>query len=69
MPYLLHQEHNQKGLSGALGGVLRHIPPTLVRPVIIASEATSNVLSGMRNQILPDAHREDELKWRFNEPS
>nr|CAB3224188.1 autophagy-related protein 2 homolog B-like [Phallusia mammillata] len=61
------QEHKQKGLSGALGGVLRHIPPTLVRPVIIASEATSNVLSGMRNQILPDAQREDELKWRSDE--
>jgi len=58
------QEHEQKGLTGAVGGVLRHIPPTLVRPVIIASEATSNILSGVRNQILPDAKREEEHKYR-----
>ena len=59
------QEHERKGLTGAVGGVIRHIPLTLVRPVVIASEATSNVLSGMRNQILPDARREDEDKWRL----
>nr|XP_004226712.2 autophagy-related protein 2 homolog B-like [Ciona intestinalis] len=58
------EEHEQKGITGAVGGVLRHLPPTLVKPVIIASEATSNVLSGMRNQILPDAKREDDEKWR-----
>uniref|UniRef100_H2ZNI3 Autophagy-related protein 2 n=1 Tax=Ciona savignyi TaxID=51511 RepID=H2ZNI3_CIOSA len=58
------EEHEQKGLTGAVGGVLRHLPPTLVKPVIIASEATSNVLSGMRNQILPDAKREDDQKWK-----
>ena len=58
------KEHERKGLTGAVGGVIRHIPLTLVRPVAIASEATSNVLSGMRNQILPDARKEDEDKWR-----
>ena len=58
------KEHERKGLTGAVGGVIRHIPLTLMRPVAIASEATSNVLSGMRNQILPDAKREDEDKWR-----
>ncbi|KAI2657093.1 hypothetical protein H4Q32_021165 [Labeo rohita] len=56
--------HEQKGLPGAVGGVLRQIPPTVVRPLIVATEATSNLLGGMRNQIKPDARKEDFLKWR-----
>uniref|UniRef100_A0A8C5E1K8 Autophagy related 2A n=1 Tax=Gouania willdenowi TaxID=441366 RepID=A0A8C5E1K8_GOUWI len=56
--------HEQKGLPGAVGGVLRQIPPTVVRPLIVASEATSNLLGGMRNQIKPDARKEDFMKWR-----
>lgn len=56
--------HEQKGLPGAVGGVLRQIPPTVVKPLIVASEATSNLLGGMRNQIKPDARKEDFLKWR-----
>lgn len=59
--------HEQKGLPGAVGGVLRQIPPTVVRPLIVASEATSNLLGGMRNQIKPDARKEDFLKWRMEE--
>uniref|UniRef100_A0A8C8IH32 Autophagy related 2A n=1 Tax=Oncorhynchus tshawytscha TaxID=74940 RepID=A0A8C8IH32_ONCTS len=59
--------HEQKGLPGAVGGVLRQIPPTVVRPLIVASEATSNLLGGMRNQIKPDARKEDFLKWRSDE--
>lgn len=47
-----------------MGGVLRQIPPTVVKPFIVASEATSNLLGGMRNQIKPDAHKEESLKWR-----
>uniref|UniRef100_A0A7N8YPL1 Autophagy related 2A n=1 Tax=Mastacembelus armatus TaxID=205130 RepID=A0A7N8YPL1_9TELE len=59
--------HEQKGLPGAVGGVLRQIPPTVVRPLIVASEATSNLLGGMRNQIKPDARKEDFLKWRMED--
>uniref|UniRef100_A0A8C7R265 Autophagy related 2A n=1 Tax=Oncorhynchus mykiss TaxID=8022 RepID=A0A8C7R265_ONCMY len=59
--------HEQKGLPGAVGGVLRQIPPTVVRPLIVASEATSNLLGGIRNQIKPDARKEDFLKWRSEE--
>ncbi len=58
------EEHEQKGLSGAMGGVLRQIPPTVIQPVILATEATSNVLGGMRNQLLPDRKKEDEEKWK-----
>uniref|UniRef100_A0A8C4W0J5 Autophagy related 2A n=1 Tax=Gopherus evgoodei TaxID=1825980 RepID=A0A8C4W0J5_9SAUR len=59
--------HEQKGITGAVGGVLRQIPPTVVKPLIMASEATSNLLGGMRNQIKPDAHKEESLKWRLEE--
>ncbi|XP_059566161.1 autophagy-related protein 2 homolog A isoform X1 [Myotis daubentonii] len=56
--------HEQKGLTGAVGGVIRQLPPTVVRPLILATEATSNLLGGMRNQILPDAHKDHTQKWR-----
>ncbi|KAK7082787.1 Autophagy protein [Halocaridina rubra] len=38
------QEHEHKGVSGAIGGVLRQIPPTVVQPIILASEAAGTVL-------------------------
>ncbi|OWK17105.1 hypothetical protein Celaphus_00013306 [Cervus elaphus hippelaphus] len=59
--------HEQKGLTGAVGGVIRQLPPTVVKPLILATEATSNLLGGMRNQILPDAHKDHALKWRLDE--
>ncbi|XP_014472680.1 PREDICTED: autophagy-related protein 2 homolog A isoform X2 [Dinoponera quadriceps] len=58
------EEHQHKGVSGAVGGVLRQIPPTVVKPIILATEATSNVLGGMRSQLVPDARREAVQKWR-----
>lgn len=58
------EEHEQKGMSGAVGGVLRQIPPTVVKPIILATEATSNVLGGMKSQLVPDAKREAIEKWR-----
>ncbi|CAB0044181.1 unnamed protein product, partial [Trichogramma brassicae] len=58
------EEHEQKGVSGAVGGVLRQIPPTVVKPIILATEATSNVLGGMRSQLVPDARHEAAQKWR-----
>lgn len=50
-----------------MGGVIRQLPPTVVRPLILATEATSSLLGGMRNQILPDAHKDQALKWRSEE--
>lgn len=58
------EEHEHKGVSGAVGGVLRQIPPTVVKPIILATEATNNVLGGMRSQLVPDARRESVQKWR-----
>ncbi|GCC38375.1 hypothetical protein chiPu_0016889 [Chiloscyllium punctatum] len=61
------REHEQRGMTGAVGGVLRQIPPTVVKPLIVATEATSNVLGGMRNQIQPDARQEESQKWRLSD--
>ncbi|KAJ8924233.1 hypothetical protein NQ315_007024 [Exocentrus adspersus] len=64
---VVSREKEQKGYSGVVGGVLRQIPPTILKPVIIASEATSNVLGGMRSQFAPDARREANQKWRSDD--
>uniref|UniRef100_A0A8C9FJ22 Autophagy related 2B n=1 Tax=Pavo cristatus TaxID=9049 RepID=A0A8C9FJ22_PAVCR len=61
------REHENRGVTGAVGGVLRQIPPTVVKPFIVATEATSNVLGGMRNQIRPDVRQEESQKWRLGE--
>uniref|UniRef100_A0A3P9LWE8 Autophagy related 2B n=1 Tax=Oryzias latipes TaxID=8090 RepID=A0A3P9LWE8_ORYLA len=61
------REHEQRGMTGAVGGVLRQLPPAVVKPLIMATEATSNVLGGMRNQIHPDARQEESQKWRQEE--
>ena len=51
-------------MMGAVGGVLRQIPPTIVQPLIIVPEATSNLIGGLRSQLKPDARKEDEEKWK-----
>lgn len=57
-------EHARKGLGGAVGGVLRQVPSTLMRPVILATAATTNVLEGVQSQVAPDIRKEEEEKWR-----
>lgn len=58
------KEHEVKGTVGAVGGVLRQIPSTALTPIIIASQATSNVLDGVKSQLIPDSRNEAALKWR-----
>uniref|UniRef100_A0A146KUZ5 Autophagy-related protein 2 n=1 Tax=Lygus hesperus TaxID=30085 RepID=A0A146KUZ5_LYGHE len=61
-------EAEQKGAVGAVGGVLRQIPPSVVQQLILASAATSNLLSGVRSQLAPDSRREANYKWKKNVP-
>lgn len=61
------KEHRERGVAGAVGGVLRHLPGTFVKPIILASEATRHVLGGVKNQFVPDARREAHEKWKSNE--
>lgn len=58
------KEHETKGMMGAVGGVLRQIPPTIVQPLIIVPEATSNLIGGLRSHLKPDVKKEDEDKWK-----
>lgn len=58
------KEHEERGVSGAMGGVLRQLPGTIVKPIILASEATRHVLGGVKNQFVPDARREASEKWK-----
>lgn len=60
-------EHDQKGYTGAVGAVVRQIPPTVVRPLVLATQATSKVLGGVRNQLVPDARNEAREKWKEDE--
>jgi len=60
-------EHARKGLSGAVGGILRQVPSTLVKPVIMATAATTNVLEGVKNQVAPDARQDEQDKWKDEE--
>nr|VZH94921.1 unnamed protein product [Spirometra erinaceieuropaei] len=53
-----------KGSVGALGDVLRQIPPAMVTPLVAGCEATANILGGLRNQMRPEAKLEDEEKWK-----
>ena len=62
------QEHEERGMAGAVGGVLRQLPGTiLAKPVVLFSEATRHVLGGVKNQFVPDARREASEKWRTTE--
>ena len=58
------EEHEQYGITGAVTGILKVTPGTAVQPIILATEAVSNVLGGVRNQFVPDAKREQEDKYR-----
>ncbi len=54
-------------MAGAVGGVLRHLPGTFVKPIILASEATRQVLGGVKNQFVPDARKEAQEKWKSSD--
>lgn len=45
-------------------GLLRQMTPTAIRPIVIGSQATIQVLAGMKNQLRPEDHQEELDKWR-----
>lgn len=57
-------EHSRRGLTGAVGGILRQVPSNLVRPVILATSATTNVLEGVKCHVAPGARKDEEDKWK-----
>lgn len=57
-------ENESKGAVGAVGGIIREMPSAALTPLILATQATSNVLGGVRNHLAPDAKAEAALKWK-----
>lgn len=35
-----------------------------VKPIVIATQATMQVLGGIKSQLRPDSHREEVEKWK-----
>ena len=60
-------DHEEYGVTGAMGGVLRHLPSNIVFPIIFASEATGHVLVGVKSQFVPEAKKEASEKWKTNQ--
>lgn len=60
-------EHDQKGYTGAVGAMIRQIPPTMVRPLVLATQATNSVLGGVKNQLIPEHRIEAKEKWKEEE--
>lgn len=56
--------HNSTEMSARIGEVVRQIPATIVCPVILISNATSSMLLGIRNQLTPEARKEDEDMYK-----
>uniref|UniRef100_A0A6G1S9H3 Autophagy-related protein 2 n=1 Tax=Aceria tosichella TaxID=561515 RepID=A0A6G1S9H3_9ACAR len=51
-------------MRSAVGELVRQIPSTLLNPIISATEGAQSVLVGIRNQIAPDARKDDQEKWK-----
>ncbi|CAD7003844.1 unnamed protein product [Ceratitis capitata] len=57
-------EHDQKGYTGAVGAVMRQIPQLVVCPAVLATQATSNILGGVKSSLVPEAKVEAREKWK-----
>lgn len=60
-------ERDMKGPAGVFGVVIRGaVPAATVRPIVIATKATSNILEGVKNQLIPEARSEAKAKYKNN---
>lgn len=57
-------QHDQHGMTGAVGAVLRQVPQLVVSPAVLATQATTNILGGVRNSLLPKSKIEEIEKWK-----
>jgi len=58
--------HSTQGITAAIGGVMREIPPTLVQPILSAAQGMTQILDGAQNHLRPGHVREREEKYRSN---
>lgn len=52
------------GVTETVGALIGTLPSNILQPIIKATEATSNVIVGMRNQLTPEARKDDQYKWK-----
>uniref|UniRef100_T1PF62 Autophagy-related protein 2 n=1 Tax=Musca domestica TaxID=7370 RepID=T1PF62_MUSDO len=57
-------EHDQKGLTGAVGAVMRQVPQLVVCPAVLATQATTNILGGVKSSLVPESKIEAKKKWK-----
>ena len=50
-------------MARTLCEVLRQVSGVVVRPILIASEATRHVMGGVRNQLMPEARKDELAKY------
>ena len=55
---------NADDLTTRIGAVVRELPSVVLSPIIILPSAASNILVGARNELIPDARREDQDKYK-----
>lgn len=55
---------NSDDFATVVGQVVRKIPSTVVSPLILLSRGSSNFLVGVRNQLTPEARKDDHEKWK-----
>ena len=57
-------DNEHSGIRGAVGTTLRQIPSAAVVSFVMAAEASTNILSGLRNQLESDEKRNNAQKYK-----
>ena len=61
----IDQGVQQRGpIVGTIGGVLRQIPSVALVPLLLTTEATCNILSGVKNHLVPDEKKDEDQKYK-----
>ncbi|PAV90862.1 hypothetical protein WR25_01396 [Diploscapter pachys] len=63
---LAAQEDRASGRS-ATRSVFRYAVPAILRPLVLSTQVTHQLLGGLRNQLRPDIYEDERHKWRENE--
>ena len=59
------QQHEQKGITGAMGYVMKAIPATVcAMPVNILSAGADQCVTGIRNEVHPERLKEEKEKYK-----
>lgn len=58
------QQQEQKGFTGAMGAAVRTTPAALPFAFACCTSAGHYLLTGVRNEKIPGAKKEEEEKWK-----